>query len=280
MNATDPIPTENLPAGSAPAGLEHGIPPGIRPHSFIAGEVRRDASILAKLNDDEAASLAKCEVAIHHGLRSLLEVGTSLAEIRDRRLYRADFDTFAEYCEARWDLGARQVYRLCDAAEIVANLQASGPLAIQPANERQCRPLSELPTEHRRGAWDAAVASAGCGVVTARHVAEAVQARKIELGLATAPSPALAKPVPAPVIDVKSVGDREEQLREATDRAIASVLVLQDLMGTAGSFTSAQAIEGTLVNLEKLKEHLKRVERPRVHEFVSPHSKHREGAKE
>ena len=47
--------------------------------------------------------------------RSFLEVGMTLKEIRDKRLYRQQYDTFEEYCARRWELSRPRSYQLCEA---------------------------------------------------------------------------------------------------------------------------------------------------------------------
>ena len=48
--------------------------------------------------------------------------GLALMEIRDGRLYRAEFGTFEEYCNQRWGWERAHAYRLIDAAQVVENV--------------------------------------------------------------------------------------------------------------------------------------------------------------
>jgi hypothetical protein len=73
------------------------------------------------------------------GLQTFMEIGEALLEIRDSRLYRANFKTFEEYCRERWKMSKPQAYRLVDAAEVSKNLSPIGD--IQPTHESQVRPL-------------------------------------------------------------------------------------------------------------------------------------------
>ena len=57
-------------------------------------------------------------------------------EIRDSRLYRADFNTFEDYCRERWDFTRQRAHQLTEAAEV------STMVDVQ--NERQARELAPL----------------------------------------------------------------------------------------------------------------------------------------
>lgn len=51
-----------------------------------------------------------------------VEIGLALATIRDRRLYRAEFRTFEEYCRERWGFSRRRAYQLIACARIYVHL--------------------------------------------------------------------------------------------------------------------------------------------------------------
>jgi hypothetical protein len=70
------------------------------------------------LNGSERDRLRMLEAAIDAGARAFVVMGTALAEIRDSRLYRENFDTFEAYCKAKWDLSRSRSYELMDAAGI------------------------------------------------------------------------------------------------------------------------------------------------------------------
>lgn len=112
--------------------------------------------------------LAHYEQVIERGLHTFVEVGDALLAIRDARLYKGEYDTFEEYCQQRWGMERRYAYRLMDAAKVVGNV--SHGTQIAPTTERQARPLSQLPPEQQREAWQLAVDTAPDGKVTARHV--------------------------------------------------------------------------------------------------------------
>jgi hypothetical protein len=96
----------------------------------------------------------------------------ALFRIRDGRLYRASFDTFEDYCQARWSMSRRHVNRLIEASAVAENL---GPMGPKLESERQARPLGRLEPEEQKQAWDLAVESAPDGKPTAKQVEAAAE---------------------------------------------------------------------------------------------------------
>lgn len=125
----------------------------------------------------ERTELEQYEAVIERGLQTFYEVGQALMEIREKRLYREQYATFEDYSRDRWQLGQSRAYQLIDAAAVISNLQSSTVVEL-PANERQARPLTSLPPDGQREAWQVAVESAANGRITARHVEAAVEAIK------------------------------------------------------------------------------------------------------
>jgi hypothetical protein len=134
---------------------------------------------LAALSADELSTLSVYEGVIRQGLESFVEVGNALARIRDGRLYRAEFKTFEEYCQTRWNLDKRYANRLVVAANVVEDL---GPIGPKPKTESQVRQLVKLPKEERPKAWKESVETApkdatGNPKITAKHVEQVVAAK-------------------------------------------------------------------------------------------------------
>lgn len=140
-----------------------------------APAVNGDGVIADPLTDAEYDDLERLETVVSKGLDTFVEVGNALAEIRDRRLYRQYFPSFAVYCEQQWDMGKSQAYRLIDAAEIVTELEASpiGDVPL-PATESQARELGKVPAEDRPAVMAEAAAT---GKPTAAGIAAAAAAR-------------------------------------------------------------------------------------------------------
>lgn len=103
------------------------------------------------LNTEERNELERCEVVIRQGLETFMEVYHAYKTIRDKRLYRAEYSTFEDYCNAKWNNQSRYINRMIAAGETVSNLRPIGP--ILPATESQARPLTALQPEVQRQAW-------------------------------------------------------------------------------------------------------------------------------
>jgi len=120
----------------------------------------------------EAVRLAELEATIERGLHTFVDVGNALLEIRDSRLYRETHGTFEDYCRDRWGFTRMRASQLINAAEVVGNV--NNCLQSLPATESQARPLTSLPPDEQREAWQRAVETAPDGKVTAAHVQSVV----------------------------------------------------------------------------------------------------------
>jgi len=90
--------------------------------------------------------------------KDFYEIGRSLKEIRDNRLYKAAlFDRFEIYTRERWDIGKSKAYRLINASDVIDNLSPIGDRL--PSNEAQVRPLTQLTKEKQRKIWHKFLAS-------------------------------------------------------------------------------------------------------------------------
>jgi len=139
-------------------------------------ELQSDGELEPKLSAEEKKTLAKYERTIKKGWDTFLEVGRALAAIRDQNLYREQYKTFAAYCRERWNYGRAHAYRLIGAAEVWDELSPMGDTPTTPVNERQLRPLIDLPPDSRRQAWESALEAAGEGPLSEKHVRNAVKA--------------------------------------------------------------------------------------------------------
>jgi len=118
------------------------------------------------LNIEESHELERCEVVIKQGLNTFIEVGEALFIIRDKRLYRREFNTFEDYCQQKWALGKRYVNQLIQASEVISNLGAMAP--ILPESERQVRPLTSLEPEIQKEVWKEVVETHGENITAAK----------------------------------------------------------------------------------------------------------------
>lgn len=127
------------------------------------------------LTASESTALAEHEAVIERGIRTFYEVGTALADIRDRKLYRADYGTFEEYARLRWNMSRTRAYELMSASEVVSAIADTEMLA--PANEGQARALSRVPEPERATVWAETVERTE-GKPTAAAVRETYQQRQ------------------------------------------------------------------------------------------------------
>ena len=120
--------------------------------------------------------------------RAFYLAGSSLAELKDRRLYRSTHSSFEKYCQDRFGMKRRHPYRLIDAAKVVDNIlkvcpigtqnnrDANLPTQILPTSERQVRPLTKLSANEQRQVWARAIEVAGnkapSGTIVSQIVSE------------------------------------------------------------------------------------------------------------
>jgi hypothetical protein len=127
----------------------------------------------APLSAAERQRLLELEAAIAPDLRAFERVGRALLEIQKGRLYRADYDTWEDYCRCRWGIGARRGYQLVVFAAVADDVRTIG---AQSPNERQARELADLPAIDRQEVWEEAT-GAGQPTPTAARLRELVEGR-------------------------------------------------------------------------------------------------------
>lgn len=102
--------------------------------------------------------LSYLEDRINKSRKGFYEIGRSLKEIRDKKLYQvALFRRFETYTKERWDIGKSKAYRLINACDVIDNLSPIGDRS--PSNEAQVRPLTLLSKEEQRIIWHKFLAS-------------------------------------------------------------------------------------------------------------------------
>lgn len=153
-----------------------------------------DEPVVKRLSATEQQRLTVYEAAVEAGFGSQNAQILALVQIRDERLYRAEYGTFDTYCERRWGKSASRMNQLIQAAKVVKNL-TEGPgqqvgqdgqsqaqddqLVGQLPNTKQAVELARLDDpEDQREVW-AEVVSSG-EPVTAKRVEEAVTQHQAE----------------------------------------------------------------------------------------------------
>lgn len=84
------------------------------------------ASLAAALSTPERLRLTDLEEVVDRGLRTFVEVGHALSEIRASRLYRESHPTFAAYCHERWGFSDSRARQLIAGAKTVTDVTAAG----------------------------------------------------------------------------------------------------------------------------------------------------------
>jgi len=144
-------------------------------------------TIQSSLSAHEVERLAECKKIVMQGLKSYVETGIALAEIRDSKLYRQNYDTFEEFCRCEFKIERRRAYQLIEAAEVKEALPPE--MCNKLHNESQARALAAVPVVDRTAVLE--VASQG-GPPTAVKITAAAKAIEpiIELDKTGHPIPA------------------------------------------------------------------------------------------
>ena len=106
------------------------------------------------ITSKDSKRLVELEHNIITAQRASIYAGDALTEIRDARLYKAEFKTFEEYCDKRWGYSRAYVYRLIDAAAIAKDLSPVGDIP----SERVARRLATVAKQQREGVFKTALA--------------------------------------------------------------------------------------------------------------------------
>jgi DNA adenine methylase len=108
----------------------------------------------AGLSRAERKELNQLEAVIVDAIKLQLDAAQALLRIRNCRLYRAEYDTFEEYCRCRWNMSREHGRRLCNWAEVSANLDANATNGGKlPLHESHARPLARLTPQQQHIAW-------------------------------------------------------------------------------------------------------------------------------
>lgn len=117
------------------------------------GSTAESISTLTPITLAESKRLIELEKIILDGEHTFIKVGIALAEIRDARLYKADYKTFEAYCIGKWGWTKQHCYRLIECAPIAK----SNP---QVTSINQARELAKVPKEKRKTVIKAATTTA------------------------------------------------------------------------------------------------------------------------
>lgn len=163
------------------------------------------------LDDTERARLAELEQAVERGLDTFREVAEALLEIRSRKLYREQHQTWEAYVRSRWGFSDRRARQLMSAAEIGT--------VVPVENEAQARELAPLRDDPERleSVYEKAKERAG-GAPTAAQLRAAVADDRAPL-----------EPVESPVMELENptiVQERRLAEPGRAERVRAAILEL------------------------------------------------------
>lgn len=152
-----------------------------RPSSESASEKRRAVLDLAETGVGGMNALAKrerdrlqqLEAIVDRGVKTFMEVGAALKEIRDGRLYRDSHGTFEAYCKERWGFARNYANKLIESSSVAGRISDMGTTV--PKTERQAREVAKAPEELQTVVWESAneMAKERGEPVTAKIVQEA-----------------------------------------------------------------------------------------------------------
>jgi hypothetical protein len=98
------------------------------------------------------------------------EVGKALMEIRDKKLYREEYPTFAEYCKSRWNLERTRAYQIIGGYKIAENVND------RRHSEYTLRPLARFTPEMQKEIYWKAIGQAPDGKLTHGRIYEVIEA--------------------------------------------------------------------------------------------------------
>jgi hypothetical protein len=98
-------------------------------------------------------NLIRCQNPTHF---NLIEAGESMRAIRDGELFRAEYPTWADFCQQKLNISVHHAERRIQSAEIASEMVVAD-CAHVPSNESQCHPLTRLEAGFLRVyAWELA----------------------------------------------------------------------------------------------------------------------------
>ena len=116
---------------------------------------------------DDRTEYEALKAKVQVGFDAMLEGITAAKEIRDRRLWRFEYDSWDDFCRSEFEASGRRMYQQMQAAEVHAMLPAE--LASQ-LNESQLRALKPAADDSPGRAVEVIEAVAETGPVTAKRI--------------------------------------------------------------------------------------------------------------
>jgi protein gp37/ribosomal protein L12E/L44/L45/RPP1/RPP2 len=95
------------------------------------------------LTTSERARFDELEAVIQDGLDAFIEVGNALAEVKEERLWREDYDSWNDYTQERWELAGSTAYQRIHAAQTNGRLKEAD--VKPPSSTRANYELRDVP---------------------------------------------------------------------------------------------------------------------------------------
>jgi len=135
--------------------------------------VLESAPLKPLLTPAELAERQTLETTIKSGWKTFLEVGSAVAKIRDKKLFRDRYETFEQYLLNELGYSLPYAYSLIGSAEVNQQMSAIAEIRVKPLNEAQFRELIPVPETKRVAAWKSALKLAGDQPITAKIIRQA-----------------------------------------------------------------------------------------------------------
>ncbi len=104
-----------------------------------------------ELTQSDREEFKQLDFIVAKNMSAFVKVGHALGEIKSRKLFLAEYESFEQYTEARHGIKKRYANDLIRSSEVAQVLGATAPKA--PATERQARELAKLPDADRQEVW-------------------------------------------------------------------------------------------------------------------------------
>ena len=159
--------------------------------------------------------LRALEAVIERGMKSFVEVGNALLQIREKRMYRdRGYRSFDDYCRDHWGWTKTHANRLIGSAQVVAQIEEAAPIGVIPTTESQARELARA--DEPEEVWAEVLQEHEPREITAAVIREHVEARRTP-----PPSEDPPKLAPDAQASVKKLFllDLQEHVREALRHA-------------------------------------------------------------
>jgi hypothetical protein len=176
------------------------------------------------------ARLGELEQIINNGLRTYVQVGRALKEIRDQKLYLAEgYETFIDYLKRRFGWAKSYGHSVINASVVTERLSAIADKVELPANEGQARPLVGLKPDEATAVWKKVIAESkkDAKPITAEHVSEIATKMYPKCAKKSAKRRADRRGDPANVVPVSELSTVDEtELRNRPGEKQISLLIL------------------------------------------------------